>query len=235
MRNVMMVLGGLCLSMVQAAAADPVVVPDPLAAQWRVEIIGFVTKADTPPATIEIKPDGTFSGFSGCNRYSGGFTVAANTITFAAPALTKMMCAPAAMEQETQFFSLLNGGLSWKSEGANNVLLAKDTQAVMRLVPPTQQADVTIRIPGAETVARNTVRYSCSGRIVSAEYLNAGLISIVSLTIGDEFVLAANVLSGSGAKYAGGRYIWWAKGAEATLYDLQNGDNSDGVTCSPAP
>ncbi len=111
----------------------------------------------------------------------------------------------------------------------------KTNQPVLKLSPPTQEADVTIRVPGAEGVNRQTVRYACGDKTVDVEYINAGPVAIARLTIGDDFVVAANVLSGSGAKYAGGRYIWWAKGDEATLYDLYRGDDADGVTCRPAP
>lgn len=215
-----------------AFAADPV--PFELTGQWRVEILDFATKAPAPPAIIEIKPDRTFSGFSGCNRYSGAFQMEQDRITFGAPAATKMMCAPAAMEQEGKFLGLLNGALTWKVDG-RGILLSNGTQSVLRLTPPTQEADVTIRVPGAESVDRQTVRYTCGDKIVDAEYINAGPVSIARLTIGDDFVIAANVLSGSGAKYAGGRYIWWAKGNEATLYDLYRGTDADGIACVPAP
>lgn len=138
------------------------------------------------------------------------------------------------MEQEAQFFNMLNGALSWKTDG-RTILIARDNQPVLKLSPPTQEADVTIRVPGAEGVNRQTVRYACGDKTVDVEYINAGPVAIARLTIGDDFVVAANVLSGSGAKYAGGRYIWWAKGDEATLYDLYRGDDADGVTCRPAP
>lgn len=215
-----------------ALAADPV--PFELIGQWRVELMGFTTKTPTPPAMIEIKPDNTFSGYSGCNRYSGAFQIDKEKIDFGAPAATRMKCAPAAMEQEAQFFNMLSGALTWKSEG-RALLISRDAQPVLKLTPPTKEADVTIRVPGAEAVNRQTVRYLCGDKTVDAEYINAGPVSIARLTIGDDFVLAANVLSGSGAKYAGGRYIWWAKGDEATLYDLYRGDDADGIACRPRP
>lgn len=225
-------LAVMALSSGVALAADPV--PYDLIGQWRVELLGFTTKTPTPPAIIEIKPDNTFSGYSGCNRYSGAFQLDKDKITFAAPAATRMKCAPAAMEQEAQFFNMLNGALTWKTDG-RTILVSRDNQPVLKLSPPTQEADVTIRVPGAEGVNRQTVRYACGDKTVDVEYINAGPVAIARLTIGDDFVVAANVLSGSGAKYAGGRYIWWAKGDEATLFDLYRGDDADGVTCRPAP
>ena len=227
-----LVLAAIALAPVPALAADPV--PYDLVGQWRVELPGFTTKTPTPPAMIEIKPDNTFSGYSGCNRYSGAFQIDKDKIGFAAPVATRMKCAPAAMEQEAQLFNMLSGALTWKAEG-RTVLISRDGQPVLELSPPTQEADVTIRVPGAEAVNRQTVRYLCGETTVDAEYINAGPVAIARLTIGDDFVVAANVLSGSGAKYAGGRYIWWAKGDEATLYDLYQGDDTDGTDCRPRP
>ncbi|URK88916.1 MliC family protein [Rhizobium sp. RCAM05350] len=55
---------------------------------------------------------------------------------------------------------------------------------------------------------------------------------MVTLTIGNEFVIASNVLSGSGAKYAGGQYVWWTKGDEANLIDAMKGEDDAGIACS---
>ena len=71
-----------------------------------------------------------------------------------------------------------------------------------------------------------------AGQAVAADYINAGPVSLVTLTIGSEFVVASNVLSGSGAKYAGGQYVWWTKGENATLIDTIKGDNDPGIACS---
>ncbi|RWA46736.1 hypothetical protein AU476_35485 [Cupriavidus sp. UYMSc13B] len=39
-------------------------------------------------------------------------------------------------------------------------------------------------------------------------------------------VLAVSTVSASGARYVGGRYEWWTKGAEGTLRDLMQAENA---------
>jgi membrane-bound inhibitor of C-type lysozyme len=86
---------------------------------------------------------------------------------------------------------------------------------------------VTIELPGDAPVDRQTVAYACDGdRKVTAEYVNAGANSLAIVKLGDETVLMVNVLSASGARYAGQQYIWWTKGNSADLYDLTKGEDA---------
>ena len=74
---------------------------------WRVVRFG----ADMPPEgmifTIMFERDGRVSGRSGCNRYSGSFTLTGEGLSFAAPMLTRMACAPPEMEAEKHFLEML--------------------------------------------------------------------------------------------------------------------------------
>lgn len=90
------------------------------------------------------------------------------------------------------------------------------------------QADpLTIDLPGAASAERSTVSYSCGGdRKVTAEYINAGDNSLAVVDLGDRTVLMVNVLSGSGARYAGQQYVWWTKGNSADFYDLTKGEDA---------
>ena len=86
---------------------------------------------------------------------------------------------------------------------------------------------LTIDLPGAAGAERQKVSYSCTGgHKASAEYVNAGANTMVVLTFDDQTLLMVTVLSGSGARYAGQRYVWWTKGNSADLYDLTKGENS---------
>ncbi len=82
--------------------------------------------------------------------------------------------------------------------------------------------EITIELPGDVAVTTNDVLYKCGDKDVAVTYYNAGDISLAKLELDDETVIASSVLSGSGAKYAGGIYIWWSKGAEANLYNLMD-------------
>ncbi|MBO1024413.1 MliC family protein [Ochrobactrum sp. SD129] len=82
--------------------------------------------------------------------------------------------------------------------------------------------EITIQLPDDIDVTVNSVLYKCGDQHVSATYYNAGDNSLVELEMEDNTVIAANVLSGSGAKYAGGIYVWWTKGETADLYNLMD-------------
>lgn len=80
--------------------------------------------------------------------------------------------------------------------------------------------ELVIPLPNDTTVEKVETVYQCAADKVEAVYFNAGEISLVRLGLKDGVTVAANVISGSGAKYQGGIYVWWSKGEEADLYDL---------------
>ncbi|MCZ7933570.1 MliC family protein [Agrobacterium leguminum] len=80
--------------------------------------------------------------------------------------------------------------------------------------------ELVIPLPNDTTVEKVETVYQCAADEVEAVYFNAGEISLVRLGLKDGVTVAANVISGSGAKYQGGIYVWWSKGEEADLYDL---------------
>ncbi len=84
---------------------------------------------------------------------------------------------------------------------------------------------LTIDLPGA--AERQTVAYICGdGTKATAEYINAGSNALAIVTLDGKTLLMANVLSGSGARYAGQQYVWWTKGNFADFYDLAKGENA---------
>lgn len=206
-------------------------VPAELVGTWLAEDIGGGGVIDDLQTTLEINDDGTYSGFAGCNSYTGTFNLKGSEIIFGPAGATRKMCVPAVMDQETKFFRALRSGLSWRVEDTTLVLTKPDSNLAMRLAAHAPSADVTLSIPGAQAIDRQTTRYNCGGTPVVADYINADAVSLVTLTIGNAFVVAANVLSGSGAKYMGGQYVWWTKGDEATLIDTMKGEDDPGIAC----
>lgn len=92
-----------------------------------------------------------------------------------------------------------------------------------------------INIPLGDDVNVETVKasYICGEKTIHAEYINADAISLVVLDFDESKIVASNVLSGSGARYAGAQYIWWTKGDTADLYNLmqEDGENTPIATC----
>jgi heat shock protein HslJ len=74
--------------------------------------------------TAAFEPDDAgalrIAGRGGCNRYTGGCTVAGNTLAIGAVSSTRMMCAPEAMEREARYFHLL--GSAQRYEQVNGSL-----------------------------------------------------------------------------------------------------------------
>ena len=95
------------------------------------------------------------------------------------------------------------------------------------------QADA-LALPGDAKLDSRSVDYKCDdGRTISVRYLNKGDNHLALVPVSDSSSLVfANVISGSGAKYAAAQYVWWTKGQEATLYkDWKGGEPADGVAC----
>lgn len=91
-----------------------------------------------------------------------------------------------------------------------------------------QALDLTIPLPleAHTTVERLNVDYDCAGESFAVDYINAGPVSLAVFSYDNAPVVSALVLSASGARYAGGRFIWWTKGNHASLYDLMKGEDA---------
>lgn len=221
------------LASINMVAAENV--PQELVGSWRAEAIGGEGVVDEFETVLEIREDGTYGGMGGCNIFTGAFTLSGKAITFGPTAAARKMCEPAVMEQEQKFFDALRNGLDWSVDGTRLTLAGADGTPVMRLVSTEAAAaggaEVILRVPGTGAVDRQTVQYDCGGEAVDAEYINAGPLSLVTFSIGGHYIAASGIISGSGARYAGGRYIWWTEGEEATLFDVTKGEEDPGVVC----
>lgn len=98
--------------------------------------------------------------------------------------------------------------------------------------------EIVIPLEDGLEVGDLSVTYDCAGEDFPVRYINAGpSIGLASFTVEGEPIVAAITVSASGARYQGGRYIWWTKGDEASLYDVMAGPDADPImTCrSEAP
>ena len=100
--------------------------------------------------------------------------------------------------------------------------------ALYGLLPGAAPAgEMVIALPGAANPETIKASYACAGfGTVEATYLNAPPVALATLSFKGEFQVLSNVLSGSGARYAGGPYVWWTKGRAADLYDLRQGESA---------
>jgi membrane-bound inhibitor of C-type lysozyme len=92
---------------------------------------------------------------------------------------------------------------------------------------PANATDVTLHLNGQQPMTMNEVRYRCDeqgGKLglptgtFSVQYVNGAGNSLAILPIGGVSLIFSNVMSGSGARYAAGTFIWWeAAGRSITL------------------
>ena len=73
---------------------------------------------------------------------------------------------------------------------------------------------------------RDVITYQCEDRDepLTVSYINAHPIFLALVPVDDgegdvEDLIFVNVISGSGARYASGQYVWWTQGNEGALYD----------------
>ena len=93
-------------------------------------------------------------------------------------------------------------------------------------------ADIVIHLPQAPSVVRNIITYACEGLPpIRVEYITAGSNALAVVPVSGEALVFAGVLSGSGARYAAGPYIWWTKGTSADLYDQRHGNGAKPIGC----
>jgi membrane-bound inhibitor of C-type lysozyme len=88
-------------------------------------------------------------------------------------------------------------------------------------------SDLTIHLNGSQPISRNTVKYECDAQgvkmglpvgVFSVEYINGAGNSLAVVPVGGNSLIFANVVSGSGARYAAGEFIWWDAAGRGTTF-----------------
>ncbi|WP_367716786.1 MliC family protein [Nitratireductor sp. GISD-1A_MAKvit] len=104
--------------------------------------------------------------------------------------------------------------------------------ALLAVGSATSAATLEIDLPDAESVETVAVTYACPDGDIDVTYYNVEDNSLAVVVLDGGPVVMSNVLAASGAKYAGGPYVWWTKGDDADLYDLMKGDGAEPVSCT---
>ncbi len=118
MRRALLACFGLVLLVGCAPQEPPAAAANPLAgAPWVAQEIAALPVLAEHPATLEVKPDGSVSGKSGCNGFAGASTLQGDSIAFGALAATKMACPGPQMEQEGRYFAALAASRRYLLDG----------------------------------------------------------------------------------------------------------------------
>lgn len=81
---------------------------------WTVESIGGVATLPVAQPTIAFGTDGTVSGTSGCNAFSGTFRTDGDAIEIGQLASTMMGCEPERTAQEAAFNAAISDVTTWR-------------------------------------------------------------------------------------------------------------------------
>lgn len=105
---------------------------DPLdGTSWYVSAIHDSPVLEKPILSVEFK-DGTVGGSSGCNSYSGDYTIRGNNISIESIAMTLMACMDmAVMEQESTFLENLENAQTFTLSENQLVIFGADGKSLV--------------------------------------------------------------------------------------------------------
>lgn len=99
--------------------------------------------------------------------------------------------------------------------------------ALLAASAPSPAANLTIHLKGGGRITRSTIRYRCDEEgarmglpsgVFSVEYINGAGNGLAIVPVNGRSLIFANVVSGSGARYAAAQYIWWDAAGRSTSF-----------------
>ncbi|HXV58295.1 MAG TPA: META domain-containing protein [Gaiellaceae bacterium] len=110
----------LALSLPLACGGDDEADDPPLeGTEWTL-VSGVDAPEDAPPTLL--LEEGRASGFGGCNRFTGGYELDGDSISFQQLASTQMACEEPQAAAEDAYLPALEGADGWAVEGGELVL-----------------------------------------------------------------------------------------------------------------
>jgi heat shock protein HslJ len=83
------------------------------------------------PITALFRADGTVTGSSGCNQYTAAYTTTGSSVKITPGISTMMACAPAVMDQESRYFSLMSNAATYSVNGDNLLFFDSTGKAIL--------------------------------------------------------------------------------------------------------
>jgi putative lipoprotein len=106
------------LMLQRATGSTPGAAADLRGTEWVLEDLAGAGVVDRVQATLVFAQDGTVSGNSSCNQFSGPVTVKANEISFGGFAVTRKACVEAVMHQEQRYLDALRAVQRFEIKGS---------------------------------------------------------------------------------------------------------------------
>jgi membrane-bound inhibitor of C-type lysozyme len=104
-------------------------------------------------------------------------------------------------------------------------------------------SDLTIHLAGSAAMTHKVVAYQCDANGTKmglpagpfpVEYINGGGNSLAVLPVSGKSLIFANVISGSGARYAAQQYIWWEEAGRLITFSSDSLAGKMQSTCQRA-
>ncbi len=143
--NVFLVLVGLVTGLFVLAACASSTPPDELTTPlWNLSTLGGQAISADAYITAQFSADGQVGGSSGCNQYSGTYTVSGSQLEIAAPlASTLMACSQPIMDLESAYLTALAEVKSFAISGDELTLKDADDQPVLVYTAQSQELSGT--------------------------------------------------------------------------------------------
>lgn len=98
------------------------------------------------------------------------------------------------------------------------------------------QTSLQIELNVGRDFERHVMTYDCATETpVTVTYINAApnFLALVPVAEEPEELVFASVIAASGVRYVSGKWAWWTRGSDASLYDTTLGEDAEAVlTCS---
>ncbi len=102
--------------------------------EWRPTQIGSSTVSSRSKLLLRFDDGGKLSGYGGCNRFFGQYTISGNKIRIGPVGSTRMACPKPVMDMETALFAALETAKMFLRSKTNLVLLDADREEQARLI-----------------------------------------------------------------------------------------------------
>lgn len=165
-------------------ATPALMIDDLIGTEWQLEELnGSPISADIQ-TTLTVESSDRIVGKGGCNGYFAGMTVDGNTLSLSPIGATMAMCEPAVMDQESQFFLVLQSATRFEKEGDSLLIYSDASEYPLRFSPigsaASTPSDLIASLVGTEWLledlngtgvmdyAQTTLNFESSDRIVGS-------------------------------------------------------------------
>jgi len=121
--------GEAAAAMTQAPAAD---LTSLVGSIWLAEDVGGGGVIDNLQTKLQFVATDRVAGHGGCNSFNGAATLSGAALSFGPFATTRMMCAPAVMDQEGKFIRALESARTARLENSLLILMDEGGTPIMR-------------------------------------------------------------------------------------------------------